>query len=133
MRAGINRVTKKMIFIMPDYIHEFGDRFHHMSMIRTGDFDEEGSPIEWTGFSNRRYIIHDLLDGIVFYPISDWLSKWVGDNDLYDFLRIIVGFFWGLNCGFPLKDVASYFVWNLRGNKPVAVFKMIKGKWLRTY
>ena len=106
---------KQVIWLEPIYVHDIGDRFHHMSMTRTCDFDEYGAPVRGTGPSDARFIVHELLDDIVFYPIGDWLSKWVGDNDIYSFLRTILGFFWGISCGFPLRDVAMYLVWAFRG------------------
>ncbi|KKN63855.1 hypothetical protein LCGC14_0497330 [marine sediment metagenome] len=98
--------------------HEYGDRFHHMSMMRTAKLDEEyGGYVPGTGPSNRRFWLHELLDDYFFYPVRDWMSKWVGDNGVYDTLRGVLGFFWGFNCGFPARDVARYTVWHLRGCK----------------
>lgn len=103
------------VFQIPDFSHEFGDRAHHMSMARTCEKDEDGGLIWGTGPSHRRYVVHEFLDNWVFYPISDWMQKWIGDNSLYSFLRTILGFFWGLSCAFPPRDVALYTIWDLRG------------------
>ncbi len=97
--------------------HEYGDRFHHMSMMRTVELDEDGDFIPFTGPSNWRFVVHEFLDSWVFYPVRDWMSKWIGDNGVYDTLRGVLGFFWGFNCGFPPRDVALYTVWHLRGGK----------------
>jgi len=94
-----------------------------MSMVRTCEFDEYEAPIRGTGFSNRRFLVHELLDELVFYPIREWLSEWIGDNEVYNVARGILGFFWGLNCGFPARDVALYTVWYFRGCKPIKVWE----------
>ena len=133
MRPGINRVADNLVYIMPDFIHEFGYSAHHLSMIRTCDFDEDGSPISGTGPSNGSYAVHEFLDLWIFYPILHWLNKWIGDNKIYELLRLALGFFWGINCGFPLSDVALYIVWCFRGCAPLAVFEKKKEAWTKTY
>lgn len=107
---------------MPWFEHEYGDRFHHRSMVRTVEFeiDEDGDEADYipgTGPSDGRFRVHEFLDGWIFYPVRDWMSKWIGDNRVYSILRAILGFFWGFNCGFPARDVALYTVWDLRGCK----------------
>lgn len=106
---------EQVIWLEPAFIHDFGDRFHHMSMIRTCDFNEEGELVRGTGPSEFRFWLHKFLDDFFFYPIRNWMSEWIGDNDTYSFLRNILGFFWGLNCGFPARDVALHAVWYHRG------------------
>lgn len=133
MKSGINRVGDDLIFIMPRFIHEFGDDVHHWSMARTCEFDEDEGIIPFTGPSHRRYVIHEFLDLWIFYPIQHWMRKWLGENRVFNILRSILGFFWGINCGFPFRDVANYFIWNLRGNPPRAAFKKREGKWIQTY
>jgi len=108
-------VKEGTIWLEPIFIHDFGDSAHHMSMVRTCEFDEYGAPIRGTGPSNARYLVHEFLDNWIFYPIQEWMSKWIGDNEIYNFLRDVLGFFWGINCGFPLRDIALYFVWVRRG------------------
>lgn len=133
------RVNDDLIFIMPGFIYDFGDRAHHMSMMRTveREIDEDGDEADYipgTGeISDLRFHIHEVLDYCVFYPIRDWMSKWIGDNEVYNVARGILGFFWGLNCGFPARDVALYTVWYLRGCKPLFVFKNFDGDWRMTY
>ncbi len=98
--------------------HEYGDRFHHMSMMRTCEVDEEyGGYLPGPVPSNGRFAVHEGLDYWIFYPIRDWMSKWIGDNRVYDVLRGVLGFFWGFSCWFPARDVALYTVWHLRGCK----------------
>ena len=133
MKPGINWVANDTIYFMPNFIHEFGDDAHHWSMTRTCDFDEDGGPIPGTGPSDLRYFLHDFLDLWVFYPIQHWMRKWIGDNAVYNILRLILGIFWGLNCGFPFRDVTLYTVWDYRGCAPRAVFKKKKGEWIQTY
>lgn len=133
MKAGVNKITNKLIYVMPDFIHEFGDSAHHWSMTRTCEYDEEDDLIPGTGPSNLRYWLHELLDDYIFYPLSHWISDVVGDNDLGQLLREILGFFWGFNCGFPARDVVLYTAWTLRGCKARAVFKRREGKWIKTY
>ena len=106
----------QMVWLEPVFIHDFGDRYHHMSLMWSVERDEEGEYILGPGLpSNARFVIHELLDDYVFYPIRDWLSNWVGDNEVYSFIRSVLGFFWGFNCGFPSRDVALYLAWDLRG------------------
>lgn len=133
MRPGPNRVGHNCIFVMPEFIHEIGDAAHHHSMTRTCNFDKEGTPIPGTGPSDRRYWIHELLDLWIFYPVKHTLSDALGDGGLYDILSNILGFFWGLNCGFPARDVARYTAWVFKGCKPRAVYKRREGKWMQTY
>jgi hypothetical protein len=131
MRAGINRVSDNLILVMPSFIHEFGDSAHHMSMVRTCEFDEYEAPIRGTGFSDRRYRIHEFLDDWVFYPIQDLIRDFIGDNKVGRFIRIILGIFWGFNCGFPARDIALYTVWDFRCCPARAVFKKVDGKWMK--
>ena len=132
MRPGVNWVQDDTVFIMPDFIHEFGDPFHHMSLTRTIELDEDGDFIRGTGPSNLRFWIHELLDDIFFYPAQSWLRKWMGDNKIETVAREILGVFWGLNCGFPARDVALYTVWCFRCCPPRAVFKKKGELWVRT-
>lgn len=133
MKPGINLVANDTVYVMPHFIHEFGDRFHHMSMVRTCEHDEEGDLIRGTGPSDARFFVHEVLDAWIFYPIQRWMRKWIGDNAVYNTLRLILGIFWGLNCGFPLRDVALYTVWDYRGCAPRAVFKEKEGEWIQSY
>lgn len=133
MRAGVNRVGDNLVFVMPDFIHEIGSLGHHWSMMRTADRDEEGEIIPFTGPSNWRWVVHEFLDDWIFYPIKRRLAKGLGDGRIYERLSSLLGFFWGLNCGFPPRDVASYTVWSLRGCKPLAVFRRRGGAWMKTY
>ena len=103
--------------MMPWFEHEYGDRFHHRSMVRTCEVDEYGGPVRETGPSDGRFRVHKFLDSWFFYPIRDWMSRWIGDNEIYHILRVVLGFFWGFNCGFPARDVALYTVWDLQGCK----------------
>ena len=131
MKPGINRVSDDTIFIMPSFIHEFGDSCHHMSLTRTISLDHEGTFIRGTGPSNLRFWIHELLDDCVFYPAQKWLSKWMGDNKISQFFREILGFFWGFNCGFPARDIALYTIWCFRCCPALAVFKKGNEGWLK--
>lgn len=133
MRPGLNRVADNCVFVMPEFIHEIGGPGHHMSMRRTCDFDEDSNWIAGTGPSNLKWWLHEFLDDYIFYPIKHALGKTLGDGTLYDILSNILGFFWGLNCCFPARDVALYTAWVFRGCKPRAVYKRREGKWIRTY
>ena len=133
MRSGINRIGDDLVYVMPGFIHEFGDPFHHMSLTRTIELDEDGGFIRGTGPSTLRFWLHELLDDCVFYPAQRWLSKWMGDNKIERFFREILGFFWGLNCGFPARDVALYTVWCFRGCPPLGAFKKRGERWVKTY
>jgi hypothetical protein len=106
----------KYLVTYPNFVHEYGDAFHHWSMVRTCIKDEDGTPI--SGGPNELQIwLHELLDDVIFYPIQHWLSKWIGDNRVYTVLKTILGIGWGFNCGFPARDIALYTVWYLRGCK----------------
>lgn len=133
MRPGINRVQDNLVFVMPEFIHEIGDPFHHVSMVRTCELDEWGAPLRGTGPSDLRYRVHEFLDDWIFYPIKRRLAKGLGDGRIYERLSSLLGFFWGLNCGFPPRDVARYTVWSLRGCKPLAVFRRRGETWVKTY
>jgi hypothetical protein len=133
MKPIIDLVYKDEIHIKPPFLHEYGDDAHHWSMVRTCDFDEDGCPIRGTGPSNGRYALHEALDLWVFYPLQRWIVKHFGDNKTYERLRIILGFFWGLNCGFPFRDVVLYTVWSCRDCAHKTVFEKIDGKWVNKY
>lgn len=124
-------VSDELIYIMPGFIHDTGDDVHHMSMVRTCEFDEYGAPIRGTGPSDTAYVIHRCFD-VIFYKIRRWLI----DHDAiprHDIFSAILTFLWGLNCLFPPRDVALYTVWYLRGCKPLAVFENFDGVWKLTY
>ena len=113
------------VYQFPTFIYEYGNAFHHMSMMRTVDVDEEGDFIPGTGPRKFRFQLHEFLDGWVFYPIQAYIKERYGyDSRLGGVLRAILGFFWGLNCGFPLRDVVLYTAWALHGCKPVKVFTL---------
>ncbi len=133
MKPGINRVADNLVFVMPGFIHEFGDDAHHWSMARTCELDEWGAPVRGTGPSDWRYLVHEWLDLWIFYPLKHGLRRWFGEGRIYERLSTILGFFWGLNCGFPLRDVARYTVWSFRGCKPLAEFMRRGETWMKTY
>lgn len=134
MRPGINRVAKNLIYIQPNFIHEFGWLGHHTSLMRTCEIDEEyGGWIHGTGPSRARFRLHEALDDYFFYPAQSWLRKYFGYGRLFRISRAILGFAWGFNCGFPARDVALYTMWVLRGCAPRAVYHRIAGEWLITY
>lgn len=103
------------VFRTVHFVHGFGDRAHHMSMMRTCDLDEDEGYVPGTGPSNLRFWFHEFLDDLVFYPIRDWMENWIKDNKLYRFLRTILGFFWGFNCAFPPRDIVLFTIWEFRG------------------
>ena len=129
----IERVYKDEIHVKPSFLHEYGDPVHHWSMVRTCEFDADGSPIRGTGPSNGMYAIHESLDLWVFYPVKYWLSKHFEDSKTYEILRNILGFFWGLNCGFPFRDVTLATLWSFRDCAHKAVFEKKDGKWVNKY
>lgn len=46
-------------------------------------------------------------------------------------LDAIIGIFFGLNCNFPLTDVARFFIWQVRGEVPLHFFLLDKNQdWL---
>jgi len=97
MRPRIVRIYDDLIYIMPGFEHDYGDPFHHMSMMRTVDLDDAGDFIPGTGPSKLQFWLHELLDDIIFYPLQDLMKIYIGDNKVYETLRAILGFFWGLN------------------------------------
>lgn len=81
------------VFHVPPFIHRFGLRFHH----------DPGTPL--------RHIVVEL----VIYEYQA-LINWLGDAcPVYELLKIPEILAFGLNCGFPPRDVALYLVWYLRG------------------
>lgn len=110
----------KHVYQMPDFIHEFGDYTHHMSMMRTCERTEEGEYIPFTGPSNLAFIRHKCLD-VIFYMIRRFLIDYDGAW-FHDLIDIPLSFLWGLNCNFPPRDVALHTVWDLRGCKPIRVW-----------
>jgi len=109
-----------VVWIEPKFIHSFGDSEHHLSMARKG-------------ISDRRYLIHELLDDNIFYPTQRWLMKHISDCNLklYNMLRIILGFFWGINCGFPVNDVTLYTAWTIRGCGRIMTTRKALTNWVR--
>jgi len=125
----IERIQDDLVFVMPGFIHDFGDPYHHESMMRAVELGEYGympgsGPAEW------KFVMHEVLDDYVFYPINNYLNKRFGDGGFYQLLRSVLGFFWGLNCNFPTKDVILYTAWDFRGCPAVQVLKKRDGKWV---
>jgi len=111
----------KLVFEMPWFLHEFGDDAHHASMMRTAKMGKYGY-IPGTGPPKWRYLIHVFLDDYLFYPLRNLLQRRYGDGKTYNFLRTVLGFFWGLNCAFPPRDVVLYTIWDFRGCRAVKVW-----------
>lgn len=103
MRPGLNKISDGLYFQMPDFIHKFGPGQH-----------------------SRPGALHAAIDRplYAYYKILNFIGDACPVADLLKVLQII-GF--GLNCGFPAKDVALYVVWYLRGCKPVKVWKKSEG------
>jgi len=125
----IEKVKDDLVFIMPGFIHDFGDPWHHQSMMRTAELGEYGY-VPGTGAPEWKFIMHEVLDDYVFYPVKNYLNKRFGDGELYQFLRTILGFFWGFNCSFPAKDVVLYTAWDFHGCPAIQVLKKRDGKWV---
>jgi len=131
-KPSLERVGRE-IYVMPGFIHDFGYEGHHGSLMRTCPRDEDGDydlkawrvrPRNW------RMDLHEFLDEVFFYPFRRWLNKRDGllIHSLDDWLLTPL---WGINCGFPLKDVLLYSIWNLHGCKPIQVFEKTKAGWYR--
>lgn len=129
-KVRIFHLSDNEIWLMPGFRHETGDAGHHMSMMRTVDVDEDGDYIPGTGPSNLRFWLHEFLDDYFFYPTQRWMLNWMGNNKIEHIFRMILGFFWGLNCGFPPRDVALYTVWTMRSCPPIFVYEKIDGEWV---
>lgn len=110
-----------LVFEMPWFIHDFGDDAHHVSMMRTAKLGKYGY-IPGTGVPEWRFIIHEILDDHIFYPVNNYLRRCFGDGEAYQFLRSVLGFFWGLNCNFPFRDVVLYTAWDFHGCPAVKVW-----------
>ena len=108
-----------VIWLEPKFIQPFGDSEHHLSMARRG-------------ISDRRYLIHGLLDDYIFYPTQQWLRNHIGEYNikLYNILRIVLGFFWGINCGFPVRDITLYTAWSCHGCIRVMTSRKALSNWL---
>ena len=84
--------NKTFCVIFPTFIHEIKDKDHSAS----GE-------------------LHKTIDRI-FYRLRRWLI--CHDTlPVYKIFNTGLGFIWGINCGFPLRDVALWAVWYLRGCK----------------
>lgn len=80
------------IFEIPDFVHDFGDP----------------TPHTFKGSLGRHITIEKLL-----YKIRRWLTY----NDAIPgcgVAELLLDLLFGLNCGFPLKDIGLYLVWTLR-------------------
>jgi hypothetical protein len=109
---------------MPGFLHDFGDEFHHSSLMRTCPRDEDADydfknwrnpPRKW------RFEFHELIEGWLLYPLRKFIT--IDDGRNIKILDIPLSFIWGLVCGFPLKDVILYTVWFARGCKAIQVWK----------
>lgn len=126
----------KQVYVMPGFIHDFGDEGHHASLMRTCPRDQDGDydlrrwrymPRSW------RFDLHEILEQLFLYPFRRWLIDRDG-RSIHILNDSILTFIWGLNCGFPLKDVILYTNWVLHGCKPIQVFeKMKNGKYRQIY
>jgi hypothetical protein len=92
------------VILFPDFYHDFGLN------------NESEKPSEHTfsgSFLRHRTIERALL------KLKELLLDVVGDAcPAYTILNASLGIFLGLNCGFPKRDVALYFVWVLGFYKP---------------
>jgi len=111
-----------LVFEMPWFIHEFGDEWHHASLMRKCARDDDGDYVWSTAPRKWRFIIHEFLDLNFFYPFRRWLRENDGRkiNILDDWLLTP---FWGINCGFPFRDVVLYTMWCIHGCPAVKVWK----------
>lgn len=93
MRNELIRIRDKAFcVIFPNFIHEIKDKDHS----RPGE-------------------LHKTIDKI-FYRFRRWLIC----HDalpIYGVFNAGLGFLWGLNCGYPLRDIALWIVWYLKGCK----------------
>lgn len=103
----------KHTYQMPDFIHDFGNEFHH----NCPRINPHTQP------SVRNWIeaeLHEIIEAWLLYP----LSKFLIDNDgrSIGLLRSPLSFLWGIVCGFPLRDVILYTIWEIQGCKPIRVW-----------
>ena len=87
-------------FFFPDFFHEFRDSNH-----------ENPDPSEHT--FRGSFVRHRAVEGVL-----DPVRHIFFVNDRVPFFNIfdaLLGILYGLNCGFPLRDIGRHLVWDLRG------------------
>ena len=67
--------------------------------------------------------LHVEIDFILNYLQARPRHKIRKSKSLSMFLRGFISFMWGLNCGFPPKDVIKYVIWEVRGFPLSSEFK----------
>lgn len=101
MSMVLVKISGDLILEMPDFIHEYGDKNNHT----------------YKGSLKRHVTVEKIL-----YKISWWLT----DNDAMPVCKLfdaVLDILFGLNCNFPKRDIALYFVWYLQGCKPISVHR----------
>ncbi len=53
------------VYEFPKFIHEFGDSCHHMSMVRTCEFNEYGAPLRGTGRARANRLLPRVNTGLI--------------------------------------------------------------------
>jgi len=44
------------------------------------------------------------------------IAEWIGDaSPFYPYIDALIIIAYGINCNFPLKDVAQYVIWHFKG------------------
>jgi len=117
------RVDEKTVLQMPDFIHDFGH------------YPDSENPLLHEGIIYRNHVPVNFVRHRTVEKMLYKLRSWLLELDampscswpLYTFFHAILTLSFGLNCKFPLKDVALYIFWEVRGCKPVAVFKRSRG------
>jgi len=95
-----------------NFIHDFGNWYQH----------------NYKGSLNRHLAIEKTL--IRFQKIY----KFIGDAfPIYDLIYSPMHLFFGLNCNFPLRDIALYIIWDLKMWYRIEIKKMYRAKDYRRY
>ncbi len=104
----------KLIFQMPDFIHDFGHREHH-------NVPAANSEMEHTIRNWVKIELHELIEHYLLYPARNWFTA-RDARSIYK-LDTLLGFIWGFVCGFPAKDILLHTLWDMRGCPAVRVWK----------
>lgn len=100
------------IIQMPDFIHEFGH------------YPDSDNPLLHEGVKYKNHVPTNFVRHRAVEKVLYKLRIWLTNLDAmvgYKIFDMFLDILFGLNCKFPLKDIALYAVWQLGECKPIAV------------
>lgn len=112
MKKTLFRIDAKLyVRDEPDFVHDFG----HDNCAKT---------LAHHTFKGR-WRRHIAVERVLCFFRHNVLLEWIGDAfPLHELFDALVGMGFGLNCNFPLRHIALYTVWRLRGMKPMRVKRL---------